>query len=51
MKYRSVLFVPGHEEKNNKSIYFRCDLVVIDLESQFLNNEKKMPGKLLKIVM
>ena len=34
MKYRSVLFVPGHEEKKIKKAYtLDADLVVIDLES------------------
>ena len=52
MKYRSVLFVPGHEEKKIKKAYtLDADLVVIDLESTVPENEKKMPGKLLEIVM
>ena len=33
MKYRSVLFVPGHEEKKIKKAYtLDADLVVIDLD-------------------
>ena len=34
MKYRSVLFVPGHEEKKIKKAYtLNADLIVLDLES------------------
>ena len=34
MKYRSVLFVPGHEEKKIKKAYtLNADLIVIDLEA------------------
>ena len=34
MKYRSVLFVPGHEEKKIKKAYtLSADLIVLDLES------------------
>ena len=37
MKYRSVLFVPGHEEKKIKKAYtLNADLIVLDLESNEL---------------
>ena len=37
MKYRSVLFVPGHEEKKIRKAYtLNPDLIVIDLESTCL---------------
>ena len=42
MKYRSVLFVPGHEEKKIKKAYtLDADLVVIDLESTVPDEEKR----------
>ena len=42
MKFRSVLFVPGHEEKKIKKAYtLNADLIVIDLESTVPDNEKK----------
>ena len=38
MKFRSVLFVPGHEEKKIKKAYtLHADLIVIDLESTVPN--------------
>ena len=38
MKYRSVLFVPGHEEKKIKKAYtLDADLVVIDLELSLIH--------------
>ena len=49
MKYRSVLFVPGHEEKKIKKAYtLDADLVVIDLESTVPDNEKKNARKNIK---
>ena len=49
MKYRSVLFVPGHEEKKIKKAYtLDADLVVIDLESTVPDNEKKNARKIIK---
>ena len=40
MKFRSVLFVPGHEEKKIKKAYtLNADLIVIDLESTVPDNE------------
>ncbi len=49
MKYRSVLFVPGHEEKKIKKAYtLDADLVVIDLESTVPDNEKKNARKIFK---
>ena len=45
MKYRSVLFVPGHEEKKIKKAYsLNADVVVIDLEST-VPREKKNEAK------
>ena len=42
MKYRSVLFVPGHEDKKIKKAYtLDADLVVIDLESTVPDDEKQ----------
>ena len=41
MKYRSVLFVPGHEEKKIKKAYtLSADLIVLDLESTVPDNQK-----------
>ena len=49
MKYRSVLFVPGHEEKKIKKAYtLDADLVVIDLESTVPDNEKQNARKIIK---
>ena len=49
MKYRSVLFVPGHEEKIQKAYTLDADIVVIDLESTVPEIKNKMQKKLLKI--
>ena len=49
MKYRSVLFVPGHEEKKIRKAYtLNADLVVIDLESTVPNDQKDEAKKLLR---
>ena len=49
MKYRSVLFVPGHEEKKIKKAYtLNADLVVIDLESTVPDNQKGEAKKIIK---
>tara|TARA_B100000965_G_C19376052_1_gene662510 strand:+ start:49 stop:714 length:666 start_codon:yes stop_codon:yes gene_type:complete len=49
MKYRSVLFVPGHEEKKIRKAYtLNADLIVIDLESTVPNNKKDMAKKIIK---
>lgn len=49
MKYRSVLFVPGHEEKKIKKAYsLDADLIVIDLESTVPNNEKENAKKIIR---
>ena len=49
MKYRSVLFVPGHEEKKIKKAYsLNSDLIVIDLESTVPNNEKENAKKIIR---
>ena len=46
MKYRSVLFVPGHEEKKIKKAYtINADLIVLDLESSVPKNEKENAKK------
>ena len=48
MKYRSVLFVPGHEEKKIKKAYtLNADLIVIDLESTVPDNEKDNAKKII----
>ena len=50
MKYRSVLFVPGHEEKKIRKAYtLDADIVVIDLESTVPEDQKVNAKKLLKI--
>ena len=47
MKYRSVLFVPGHEEKKIKKAYtLSADLIVLDLESTVPNDQKENAKKL-----
>ena len=47
MKYRSVLFVPGHEEKKIKKAYtLGADLIVLDLESTVPNDQKENAKKL-----
>ena len=49
MKFRSVLFVPGHEEKKIKKAYtLNADLIVIDLESTVPNNEKDNAKKIIQ---
>ena len=49
MKYRSVLFVPGHEEKKIKKSYtLSADLIVIDLESTVPNNQKDRAKQIIK---
>ena len=48
MKYRSVLFVPGHEEKDKKAYTLNADLVVIDLESTVPDNQKGEAKKIIK---
>ena len=47
MKYRSVLFVPGHEEKKIKKAYtLDADLIVLDLESTVPDDQKEQAKKL-----
>ena len=49
MIYRSVLFVPGHEEKKIKKAYtLNADLVVIDLESTVPEDQKENAKKIIK---
>ena len=49
MKYRSVLFVPGHEEKKIKKAYtLNADLIVIDLESTVPKELKEFAKKVIK---
>ena len=49
MKYRSVLFVPGHEEKKIKKAYtLNADLVVLDLESTVPDDQKEQAKKIIK---
>ena len=49
MKYRSVLFVPGHEEKKIKKAYtLSADLVVLDLESTVPDDQKENAKKIIK---
>ena len=49
MKYRSVLFVPGHEEKKIKKAYtLNSDLIVLDLESTVPENQKGHAKKIIK---
>jgi citrate lyase subunit beta / citryl-CoA lyase len=49
MKYRSILFVPGHEEKKIKKAYtLNADLIVLDLESTVPDNEKENAKKIIK---
>ena len=48
MKYRSVLFVPGHEEKKIRKAYtLNADIVVIDLESTVPNDQKDEAKKII----
>ena len=49
MKYRSVLFVPGHEEKKIRKAYtLDADIVVIDLESTVPEDQKENAKKIIK---
>ena len=49
MKYRSVLFVPGHEEKKIKKAYsLNADVVVIDLESTVPREKKNEAKEIIK---
>ena len=49
MKYRSVLFVPGHEEKKIKKAYtLNSDLIVLDLESTVPDDHKEQAKKIIK---
>tara|TARA_Y100000590_G_scaffold189956_1_gene216291 strand:+ start:1794 stop:2447 length:654 start_codon:yes stop_codon:yes gene_type:complete len=49
MKYRSVLFVPGHEEKKIKKSYtLSADLIVIDLESTVPDDQKERAKQIIK---
>ena len=49
MKYRSVLFVPGHEEKKIRKAYtLNADLIVIDLESTVPNDQKENAKKIIE---
>ena len=51
MKYRSVLFVPGHEEKKILKAYtLNADLIVIDLESTVPNDQKENAKKIIEAV-
>ena len=49
MKYRSVLFVPGHEEKKIKKAYtLNADLIVIDLEATVPKDQKEQAKKIIR---
>ena len=49
MKYRSVLFVPGHEEKKIRKAYtLNPDLIVIDLEATVPDQEKENAKKIIQ---
>ena len=48
MKYRSVLFVPGHEEKIKKAYTLNADLIVLDLESTVPEDQKEQAKKIIK---
>ena len=49
MKYRSVLFVPGHEEKKIQKAYtLDADVVVIDLESTVPEDQKENAKKIIQ---
>ena len=49
MKYRSVLFVPGHEEKKIQKAYtLGADVVVIDLESTVPEDQKENAKKIIQ---
>jgi len=49
MRYRSVLFVPGHEEKKIKKAYtLNADLIVIDLEATVPKDQKEQAKKTIR---
>ncbi len=49
MKYRSVLFVPGHEERKIKKAYtLNADLIVLDLEATVPKDKKGEAKKIIK---
>ena len=49
MRYRSVLFVPGHEEKKIKKAYtLNADLIVIDLEATVPKDQKEQAKKIIR---
>ena len=49
MKFRSILFVPGHEEKKIKKAYtLEADLIVLDLESTVPPEKKEDAKKIIK---
>ena len=49
MRYRSVLFVPGHEEKKIKKAYtLNADLIVIDLEATVPKDQKGEAKKIIR---
>ena len=49
MKYRSVLFVPGHEEKKIKKAYtLNADLIVLDLEATVPKDQKEQAKKIIR---
>ena len=49
MKYRSVLFVPGHEERKIKKAYtLNADLIVLDLEATVPKDQKGEAKKIIK---
>ena len=48
MKYRSVLFVPGHEVKKIEKAYtLSADLIVLDLESTVPDDQKENAKKII----
>ena len=50
MKYRSVLFVPGHEEKKIKKAYtLNADVVVIDIESTVPEDQKENAKQIIQV--
>ena len=49
MRDRSVLFVPGHEEKKIKKAYtLNADLIVIDLEATVPKDQKEQAKKIIR---
>ena len=49
MDYKSVLFVPGHEEKKIQKAYtLKSSLVVLDLESTVPDNKKNIAKEIIK---